>query len=188
MDDVGAAAGLDRRGDARLQVVAVDGLHRDLEPERLFGFGQELAAQQRVGYRHEIAEPQPMQRGGLSESGCSAGTFARAAIEPRRRHVAVAHGLDLLDAVLLGERVEYTHQVVEISDDLFGRKFVGRRREADDPRIPRSRTRCGAHDPRFARLQPRRDRIGHHGCDQRLGALVLLLQFQLGVLLTSVSA
>jgi hypothetical protein len=67
MDDVGAAAGLDRRGDARLQVVAVDGFHGDLEPERLFGFGQQFTAQQRVGGGNEIAEPQPMQGRGLRE-------------------------------------------------------------------------------------------------------------------------
>jgi len=39
MDEVGAAAGLDRRGDARLQVVAVDGFQVDLESQRLLGLG-----------------------------------------------------------------------------------------------------------------------------------------------------
>ena len=37
------------------------------------------------------------------------------AIEPCRRHVAVADGLDLFDAVLLAQRIEGAHQAVEES-------------------------------------------------------------------------
>jgi hypothetical protein len=73
VDDVGAGAGLDRRGDARLQVVAVDGLERDLEPQRLLRLRQQLLAQQRVGGGNEIAEPQPVQRGVLRVGGRPAG-------------------------------------------------------------------------------------------------------------------
>jgi hypothetical protein len=60
VDQVRSGAGLDRRCDARLQFVAVDRFEIDLEAKRLFGLGQQLAAQQRIGGRNEIAEPQPM--------------------------------------------------------------------------------------------------------------------------------
>ena len=41
-DDVGAGAGLDRRGDARLDVVGVDGLDLELDAERLLAFLRDL--------------------------------------------------------------------------------------------------------------------------------------------------
>ena len=105
---------------------------------------------------------------------------ARAAVEARRRHVAVADGLDLLDAVLFGQRVERAHQAVEESDDLLRRQVVRRRREADEigehhaQRSMRSAIRSSLDFSRAAIV------VRHHGCDQRFGALVLLLQFQLG--------
>ena len=59
-DKVRTGARLDRRRDARLQVVAVDGLEVDLHPERLHGFRQHRLAQQLVRCRDEVVPLQPM--------------------------------------------------------------------------------------------------------------------------------
>ncbi len=59
--NVGAGLRLDRRGDARLDAVAVDGLDLELDAERLLAFLGNLAAQQLIGNRHEIDEFEPMQ-------------------------------------------------------------------------------------------------------------------------------
>ena len=60
VEDVGARAGLDGRGDARLQVVGVDGLQRDLGSERLGGLGH-LALQLDVRLRNEVDPAHPVQ-------------------------------------------------------------------------------------------------------------------------------
>ena len=59
--DVGAGFRLDRRSDARLDAVTVDGFDLELDAERLLGFVGDLAAQQLVGNRHEVDEFEPMQ-------------------------------------------------------------------------------------------------------------------------------
>jgi hypothetical protein len=65
--DVRAGAGLDRRGDARLQVVGVHRLEVDLQAERLGSFGQDGLAQQLVRGRNEIVPADPMDRTALGE-------------------------------------------------------------------------------------------------------------------------
>ena len=49
-------------------------------------------------------------------------------------HVAIADGLDLLEAVPLGEGVEVAEQVVEHPDHLGGRQVLSTRGEIDDVR------------------------------------------------------
>ena len=72
-DDVGTRARLDRRGDARLQVVAVHGLEIDLDAQRLLGGGQQLLAQQLIGSRHEVVPAQPVHGRALRKGGRAAG-------------------------------------------------------------------------------------------------------------------
>src|SRR5580704_14879998 len=72
-DDVRARPGLHRRGDARLDVVAVDGLDVELEAERLLALRRDLLAQQLVGSGDEVVPAQPVQRGALRERGRPAG-------------------------------------------------------------------------------------------------------------------
>src|SRR5258705_922353 len=67
-DDVGACARLNRRGDTRLQVVAVHGLEIDLDSQRLLGGRQQLLAQQLIGSRHEVVPAQPVDRRALGKS------------------------------------------------------------------------------------------------------------------------
>ena len=63
----GAGAGLDRRGDARLQVVGVDGLDLERDAGRLLAFLRDLALEQHVGGRHEIGPAQPVDGRPLRE-------------------------------------------------------------------------------------------------------------------------
>ena len=65
--DVGAGAGLDRRGDARLQVVGVDGFEVDLDAERLGSFGQDRLAKQLVRGRNEVVPADPVHGARLRE-------------------------------------------------------------------------------------------------------------------------
>ena len=53
-DNIGSGTGLDRRGDARLNVVGVDCFEVQLEAERLLAFLGDLALQQLIRGRHEI--------------------------------------------------------------------------------------------------------------------------------------
>ena len=101
--------------------------------------------------------------------------LAAAAVEAGGRHVAVADGLDLVDAILFAQPVEDAHQAIEIIDDLVGRQVMRRLREVDE---------IGEHDAKrldpvgnpllFAGFQALRDRRRHHRGDQRLGAVVLV--------------
>ncbi len=63
-DDVGTTARLDRRGDAGLQVVGVDGLEGDLDLG-LLGVLRDLPAHLHVAFRDEIHPVQEVQLGGL---------------------------------------------------------------------------------------------------------------------------
>ena len=72
-DDVGTRARLNRRGDTRLQVVAVHGLEIDLDSQRFLGSRQQLLAQQLIGSRHEVVPAQPVYRRALCKSGRAAG-------------------------------------------------------------------------------------------------------------------
>jgi hypothetical protein len=65
--DVGAGAGLDRRGDARLQIVGVDRLEVDLQAEGLGSFRQDRLAQQLVRGRNEVVPSDPVHRALLGE-------------------------------------------------------------------------------------------------------------------------
>ena len=80
-DDVGTCARLNRRGDTRLQVVAIHGLEINLESQRFLGGRQQLLAQQLVGSRYEVVPTQPVYRralckGGRAASGQDAGHAA----------------------------------------------------------------------------------------------------------------
>ena len=48
VDDVGPRARLDRRGDARLNVVGIDGLNRELDAKRLLTFRRDFPFQKHV--------------------------------------------------------------------------------------------------------------------------------------------
>ena len=72
-DDVGTCARLNRRGDTRLQVVAIHGLEIDLDSQRLLGGRQQLLAQQLIGSRHEVVPAQPVYGRALCKSGRAAG-------------------------------------------------------------------------------------------------------------------
>jgi hypothetical protein len=84
--------------------------------------------------------------------------------------------------MLRRERVERTHQTIEISDDVFRRQILRRRREVDEVGEHHAQIVDAIRDARLARLEPRRDRGRHHGGDERLGAFVLLLQLHLGAI------
>src|ERR1700757_5026466 len=58
--DVRARARLDRRSDARLDVVRVDHFEVQLEPERFFALRDDLALEQLIGGRYEIGPTQPV--------------------------------------------------------------------------------------------------------------------------------
>ena len=68
-NDVGAGAGLDRRGGARLQIVAVDRLDIELDAESLLGLGRDLLLQERVGGGNEVIPAQPVNRCALRVGG-----------------------------------------------------------------------------------------------------------------------
>ena len=70
-EDVGAGARLDGGGDARLQVVGVDGLELDLGAERLAGL-RHLALQLDVGLGNEVDPAHDVQLGALREGGRAA--------------------------------------------------------------------------------------------------------------------
>jgi hypothetical protein len=72
-DDVGTRARLDRRGDARLQVVAIHRLKIDLDSQRFLGGRYQLFAQQLIGSRHEVVPAQPVHRRALGKGWCAAG-------------------------------------------------------------------------------------------------------------------
>ena len=59
-------------------------------------------------------------------------TIAPAAVEAGGRHVAVADGLDLLDAVTLAKLVEGAHQPVQEIHDVIRRQVVRRVGEIDE--------------------------------------------------------
>src|SRR5215831_16569041 len=84
LDDVGAGARLDGGGDARLQVVGVDELERDLGSQRLRRL-RGLAPQLDVGLGDEVDPPDDVELGALRERGsatrrqdaCHAGRFQK---------------------------------------------------------------------------------------------------------------
>ena len=57
-DHVGAGAGLNARGDARLQVIGVDGLELDLDTELLFSFGKQLGLEYGIAGGNEVIPAQ----------------------------------------------------------------------------------------------------------------------------------
>src|SRR4030095_15512781 len=71
-DDVGTGARLDAGGDARLQVVAVDGLEVDLHAELFLGLRDPFLAGHLVGRGNEIDPLQPMDGLLLGIGGCAA--------------------------------------------------------------------------------------------------------------------
>ena len=85
-NDVGADAGLDRRGGARLQIVAVDGLDVELDAESLLGLRRDLLLQKRVGGRNEVVPAQPVHGRGLGVSGRPRGCEDRGNPAGLRRH------------------------------------------------------------------------------------------------------
>ncbi len=99
-DDVGPGGRLDRRRDARLDVVGVDGLEPDLGAERLLGLGHQGLAQQLVRCRDEIAPAQPVQLGplgkgrgppGRQDAGQTAGGGGRRTAGRERQEIASGH-------------------------------------------------------------------------------------------------
>ena len=82
LDQVGAGARLDRRGGARLQVVAVYRLEVDLDAQRFLGLGHQLLAHQLVRRGNEVDPAQPVNRlllgvGGRAARGENAGHAGR---------------------------------------------------------------------------------------------------------------
>ncbi len=100
-EDVGARAGLDRGGDARLQVVRVDGLEGDLGPEGLGGL-RHLALQLDVGLGDEVHPAHPVELRALRERGRAA--RGQDALDAGHRHRGGSSGLDERTAVEMGER------------------------------------------------------------------------------------
>jgi hypothetical protein len=93
-DEVGAGAGLDGGGDARLKVVAVDRLEIDLDPEGLLRLRQDLAAKELVGGGDEIVPAQPMNGRRLRVGRRPAGGQDRgeaAGVRGKRRIVSEAY-------------------------------------------------------------------------------------------------
>ena len=89
-------------------------------------------------------------------------------------HVGVADGLDLLESMSLGERVEAAEDLVEHGDDP-GRRFLGReRREVDDVGEQDRDLVVVVGDDAFSALQPVGDRtrqdVEQQGVGLRLGA------------------
>src|SRR5882757_5971986 len=89
-DDIGTRARLNRRGDTRLQVVAIHGLEINLDSQRFLGSGQQLLAQQLIGSRHEVVPAQPVYRRALGKS-------RRAASGQDAGHAAYDRGTALED-------------------------------------------------------------------------------------------
>ena len=88
----------------------------------------------------------------------------------RRDHVRVADGLDLLEAVALGERVELAEQSIEQPDDLGRRQSVRAWREVDDVG-EQHRGRLELIGDRLGRvLQPLGDRAREDVQQQVLGS------------------
>ena len=73
-------------------------------------------------------------------------------------HVRIADGLDLLDPVPPGERVEAAEEVVEERDDALRIGPSGPRREARDVGEQDRRFRVRLGDPLLTVLEPGRDR------------------------------
>src|SRR6185437_1570521 len=85
-DDVRPRARLDRRGGARLDVVAVDHLDGELDAQRLSAFRDDLLAQHLVGGRNEVVPAQPVERGALGIGrGTTGGEDGGDAAGPRRQ-------------------------------------------------------------------------------------------------------
>ena len=96
-----------------------------------------------------------------------------AAVEAGRRHVAVADGLDLLDAVALAQPVEDADQLIEEIDDLLGRQVMRRFGEADEIGEHHAERLDAIGDALLARFQALGDRRRHDRADERVGAVVL---------------
>jgi hypothetical protein len=84
VEDIGAGPRLDGGGDARLQIVGVDGLERDLGAQRLSRL-RELASQLLVGLGDEVVPPDDVQRRALGEGRSTPGGDS-ALDAGRRRH------------------------------------------------------------------------------------------------------
>jgi len=72
-DDVRSGSRLDRRGNARLQVVGVDGFDLERDAGRLLAFLRDLAFEQHVRSRYEIRPAKPVDGGPLRECRRSSG-------------------------------------------------------------------------------------------------------------------
>ena len=82
--------------------------------------------------------------------------------------------------MLLGQRIEFAHQTIEEFDDLLRRQVLRGGGEAGQIREQHRQVLDAVGNALLARLEPRRDRGRHHGRDQGFGALVLLLESDLG--------
>src|SRR4051812_24937848 len=91
----------------------------------------------------------------------------------RRDHVAVADRLDLLETVLLGQRVEMAEQAVKYADDFGGRQSLRTWREVDD--VSKQHRRGGEviGNSVRARLQSLGDRGRQDVEQQALGPFLL---------------
>ena len=94
----------------------------------------------------------------------------------RGDHVAVADGLDLLDAVALGENVEVAEQVVEHADDFGRRKAPRERSEVHDVREQDRRRAELVRDRLRLGLEPVGDGPGQDVEQQALRSRLLLSQ------------
>ena len=123
----------------------------------------------------EVADGTVGARGGdhvEREQGQDAGVVGPRVGDARRDHVGVADGLDLLEAVALGERVELAEQSIEQPDDLGRRQPVRSRREVDDVREQHRRRRELVGDRLRRVLQPLGDRAREDVQQQVLGPLL----------------
>jgi hypothetical protein len=71
--DVWTRTRLNRRSDARLDAVTIDGLDLELYAEGLLTLGAEFSFQKLIGDRHEIDKFQPMDRRALGKGRCPPG-------------------------------------------------------------------------------------------------------------------
>ena len=72
-DDVGSGSRLNRRCDARLQIIAVDRFNLERDAGRLLALLCDLAFEQHVRSRHEIRPAQPMNIRPLRVGRCASG-------------------------------------------------------------------------------------------------------------------
>src|SRR5438094_872061 len=91
----------------------------------------------------------------------------------RDAHVVVADSADLLDAVLLREKVKTGEDPVEERNELLRVEPLGEHRGSDDVRVEHRRVLVRVGDRALTGLEPGRDLFGQHVQKEQLGAFLL---------------